>query len=273
MRPIFPRPGGKTWLRTELLARIPAHEVWLEPFCGALGAFLARPEPSQHEVINDADGALVNLFRQVQRHPEELCRVLDGMPHSRTGWRVAMSAADRPLALTEIEWAAETWRRLAWSFAGEGRSFGRTCRTPLGGQEGLAGRLERIRALAARLGRATIECLDWKECVRAFDGPGVFIFCDPPYTACDDVGYGVWGEAEVVDLAETLKAARGDWLVTLNDAPEVRRAFTGCRIEEVSRSAGGMSNTRSTLRKLAKGGVRAENRRELMIRRGALRPT
>jgi hypothetical protein len=39
-------------------------------------------------------------------------------------------------------------------------------------------------------------------------------------------------------------------------------------IEEVSRSAGGMSNTRATLKSVAGGKARAENRRELMIRRG-----
>ena len=261
----MPRAGGKGWLASELVARIPAHTVWVEPFCGALGAFLAREEPSAFEVVNDTDGALINLLRQTQRHPQELTRLLKWFPHSREVWGVARSAQERPACLTELEWAAETWRRMAWSFGGNGRSFGRVLR---GGFKGTGSDyIGRVEVLAERLEKVTIEQLDWRECVRVVDGPGVFIFCDPPYTECEDPGYGVWGDAEMGELAAVLKAAKGDWMVTANDAPGVRGAFAGCRLEEVSRLTG-MNNDRATLASVAGGKARADNRRELIIRRG-----
>jgi DNA adenine methylase len=37
---------------------------------------------------------------------------------------------------------------------------------------------------------------------------------------------------------ERLARLKGRWLVTLNDAPEIRRAFAGCEIRSIERAKG-----------------------------------
>jgi DNA adenine methylase len=99
-------------------------------------------------------------------------------------------------------------------------------------------RLEAVRTLSIRLDRTLVEELDWKECVRRYDRPTTFFFCDPPYTDCGNPGYKAWAEADVLRLREVLGAVRGKWLVTLNDSPAVRGIFGGCDIVSVDRPLG-----------------------------------
>ena len=84
-------------------------------------------------------------------------------------------------------------------------------------------RMEAIRALSVRLGRALIEELDWADCIRRYDRPSTFFFCDPPYTDCGNVGYGAWTEADVMKLREALGGAGftltnrgGQWMLARN---------------------------------------------------------
>lgn len=51
----------------------------IDPFAGSLSLFLARPNPNNtryHEIINDADGFVVNFWRSIQRDPDRVKRHL-----------------------------------------------------------------------------------------------------------------------------------------------------------------------------------------------------
>ena len=84
VRPVVKRPGGKSRMLPTLLPMIDAHahRVYIEPFCGG-AAVLAAKNPSEHEILNDLDGELVNLYRQVKYHSDELIREMQWMIESR----------------------------------------------------------------------------------------------------------------------------------------------------------------------------------------------
>jgi site-specific DNA-adenine methylase len=63
--------GGKSTLLKHILPRIPAHDIYVEPFCGAAAVLLAKP-PCRLEVINDVDQELVALMRCVAHHRDAL---------------------------------------------------------------------------------------------------------------------------------------------------------------------------------------------------------
>ena len=44
-------------------------QTYLEPFCGMLGVLLQRSPPG-HEIVNDADGAVINWWRTVRTQPQ-----------------------------------------------------------------------------------------------------------------------------------------------------------------------------------------------------------
>lgn len=66
--------GGKRRLVRHILPLFPEHQCYVEPFAGGAALFFMRPEPANVEVLNDINSDLVNLYRVVQHHLEELVR-------------------------------------------------------------------------------------------------------------------------------------------------------------------------------------------------------
>ena len=80
--PILRYFGGKFRLAPWIIRHFPAHQCYVEPFGGAAGVLL-RKVPSQFEIYNDLDSAIVTFFRVVRERPDELMRALILTPFSR----------------------------------------------------------------------------------------------------------------------------------------------------------------------------------------------
>jgi DNA adenine methylase len=65
-----------------IISHFPEHEVYLEPYFGS-GAIFFNKKPSKLETINDLDKSVVNLFKVIRDHPEELARLIEFTPLSR----------------------------------------------------------------------------------------------------------------------------------------------------------------------------------------------
>ena len=66
-------PGSKWGSADWIISHFPEHHSYLEPFFGSGGVFFNKPR-SDIETINDLDGEVVNLFRQIRNDPERLAR-------------------------------------------------------------------------------------------------------------------------------------------------------------------------------------------------------
>lgn len=65
-----------------IIAHLPKTAHYVEPYAGSGAVFFNKP-PSPHEVINDMDGRVVNLFRVVRERGEELATSVRLTPYSR----------------------------------------------------------------------------------------------------------------------------------------------------------------------------------------------
>jgi DNA adenine methylase len=72
----FPWFGGKSRAAEEVSAVMGDLTTYCEPFAGSLAVLLKRPVVN-HEVVNDADGWLVNFWRAVKADPEGLAAAID----------------------------------------------------------------------------------------------------------------------------------------------------------------------------------------------------
>src|SRR3990167_928540 len=102
------RMGGKYYLTGWLSQYIPEHTVYVEPFCGA-GHLLFSKEPSQVEVINDADSCLIAFFELLKDDTKrsKLIQTFDNMLYSRRLWQKIRSGWKQGnLPQDEIERAA-----------------------------------------------------------------------------------------------------------------------------------------------------------------------
>src|ERR1022692_3331846 len=92
--------GGKNRLAAKIIALLPEHTTYVEPFAGGAQVFFHK-RPSEVEVLNDLDGEIVNLLRVCQWHHEELIRHLKYTVASRS-WFDLLAKTD-PATLTDIQ--------------------------------------------------------------------------------------------------------------------------------------------------------------------------
>jgi len=175
--------GGKSYLARWIVPWIPARGTYVEVFGGS-GAvlFALRPHPQRLDVYNDRDGDLVGFFR-ILRDPAtfpELVRRLAAWPYSRAEWLEARATWAQ--CADPIERAVRWFVVARQSFSGAfGRSWGHTL-----GPEGSAPRkwvhaVDALAAFHARLRHVQVECLDWADCLEAYDSPTTCFYLDPPY--------------------------------------------------------------------------------------------
>ena len=100
-RPVLKYHGGKWRVADWVLAHLPPHHTYVEPFGGA-GSVLLRKAPSPIEVYNDLDEDVVRLFR-VLRDPaqaEELRHAVELTPWARAEFHACW---ERPAGLSDVE--------------------------------------------------------------------------------------------------------------------------------------------------------------------------
>jgi len=246
-KPIIPWVGGKRRLAKRLLPLFPAHQCYVEPFCGAAALFFMK-EPATAEVINDINGDLINLYRVARHHPDALIKEFEWVLASRQEFDGYKRMFDE--RLTDIQRAARFYYLQRSCFGGrvEAKNFGVSTTTPTRLQPR---QIERdLRMAHSRLLNTTIEHMPWDACIERYDRPHTFFYCDPPYWGTE--GYGVEFGLEQYDrLAEVAGSAKGKVLISVNDIPEMRRAFAGLSIDTVNlKYTVGGHNTDVTSREL-----------------------
>lgn len=176
--PIVPWIGGKRRTAKHILPLFPAHECYVEPFCGAAALYFLKT-PGKIEVINDINGELVNLYRVVKHHPEEFVRQFKWALVSRQIYKWLQITPEE--TLTDIQRAARFYYLQKQAFGGKvaEHSFGTSTTSPP--RFNLLRIEEELSAAHLRLSRTVIEHMDWQQCIERYDRPHTLFYCDPPY--------------------------------------------------------------------------------------------
>lgn len=172
--------GGKQKLATQIVAMMPPHAVYLEPFCGGAAVLFAKP-PAERETINDLDGTVMRFWRALREQPEALASVVALTPYGRAEWEISrdlgvdddVEAARRLLVNVDQSFSRE---RSSWSPP----SFLRDRRGRW--QPGTWANLPaKLRAAAERLTNVCLESRDAIDLIPRWDLPETVIYVDPPY--------------------------------------------------------------------------------------------
>lgn len=241
-KPIIPWIGGKRRLAKHLLPLFPKHQCYVEPFCGAAAIYLMK-EPSKAEIINDINGDLVNLYRVVKYHLEELYKQFKWLLISRENF--ALLQKTPPAVLTDIQRAARFLYLQKMAFGGkiEGQTFGTS--TTARPRFNLLTIEQDLADMHLRLSGTTIENMPWANCVKKYDRAHTLFYLDPPYWQTE--GYGVefpWEEYEQIHAF--MSAAKGKVILSINDHPDVMTLFSDMRSVSVKHTytVGGTNNSK-----------------------------
>ncbi len=231
--PLAPYLGGKFRLSKRIISKIEQipHKIYAEPFVGMGGIFLRRTQIPKAEIINDINGELVNLYRIVQRYPEELCRSIEFRLAARQEFERLRKIP--PETLTDIERAARFLYLQSVAFGGKvtDQAFGVSIDRPA--RFDFVKLNDRIRAVGERLASVTIERLDFEKFITRYDTKDTLFYLDPPYWGNEtDYGTGVFTRADFERLKNVLTGIKGRFILSLNDTPQVKELFKNFTIEQ-----------------------------------------
>lgn len=218
------------------------------------GIFLRRSKRPKAEVINDISGDVASFFRVLQEHYPYFIDMLKWRVSSRAEFeRLRGMDPDR---MTDLQRAARFLYLQRLAFGGKivGRTFG------VDATNGARFNIAKLEPLLAeiheRLAGVVIEQLAYEKFIPRYDRPGTLFYLDPPYFGCEtDYGAGAFDRADFERLAAILAAARGKFLLSINDTPEVREIFSAFDIKDIE--------TTWSLSTAATGGAKRVN--ELII--------
>ena len=243
--------GGKRSLARRIIARIEAtpHSCYAEPFCGMAGVFLRRKLRPPVEILNDRNAEVVNLFRVVREHPEELTRQFDWVLSARAEFRRLLAVEAE--TLTDVQRAARFAYLQTLMFAGKPATLaspGTVSVSAFHHAKLTAARMRRlIGAAHTRLQGVHIECLDWAVFLRRHDKPFTLLYLDPPYWGHEqNYGKGLFGRDDFARMAALLRGLKGRFILSLNDRPAVRALFGEFAVEEIQTTYS--ANAKSTRR-------------------------
>ena len=209
----FQQWGGSAKYARKLAERLPEHDRYVEPFCGAAAVFFAK-EAADQEVLADANPEVIFALRYLQRLDDDSFAALKRFP-----WTVSRAGFEKVRAAAPRSDAARFWKLV----------YGRLCtwgaKPNLSGyatiHDGQSYDLADLWKFHDRLQGVRLVTQDWKNTLADHDGAGTLFFLDPPYAGEWAVGDGIPPE----EIAEAVAKLKGRYIVAYTDSAEARRAL------------------------------------------------
>lgn len=230
MKSFIPWIGGKSQLAKTILAKFPSDfDRYIEVFGGGGSVLFAKDRHAPLEVYNDADGALVNLFRCVKYHCAELQREIDGWINAREFFEDAKMQMDTR-GMTDIQRAARFYVQVRLSYGADRRTYGCS-------KKNLVSSIDYLMAIRDRLNAAgtVIEHKDFDDLIKVYDRPGALFYCDPPYHTTERHYNSKFSAEDHERLKQRLNRIKGRFLLSYNDDDFIRELYRDYTIEPVER--------------------------------------
>lgn len=206
--------GGKATMATRIVAMIPPHVTYTEPFFGGGAVFFAK-NASDVEVINDMNRELINFYIQIKTNNAALKKLVDGSLHARDIHRDAWVVYNNPHLFDEVKRAWAVWTLANMGFSSMiSESFGTSIKSNQQQKKVANKRASFGSEFEQRLALVTIECRDAVNVIRQYDTEATFHYCDPPYFNSDCGHYSGYSKANFEDLLKALTEIKGKFLLS-----------------------------------------------------------
>ena len=185
-KPPFGYYGAKQRIASQLLNSLPPHHAWVEAFCGSAAITLAK-KPAPIEVINDLDGQIVNVFKQLRENSDALCKAVSLTPYAREEFQHARLDAPPKDPLEKArQFLVATMMTVNATIGIPRCGFSSSQSYARNGREARVNRWynlpNRLAQVVERLKSVRVENRDARELLEMFlDRPATLIYLDPPY--------------------------------------------------------------------------------------------
>ena len=228
-RPMIGSPGGKKFLAEKIVSLMPEHKTYCEPMVGGGAVFWKRDkDENRTEALNDIDKDLMACYRFFQGASDEDLKAL-----KEKNWKLSRSVWDKLKVMKPSNEIDRTYRKLY--IRGGSFAYGEDTFSPSkedGGTEMQVA--QRGEDLRERLKGVKLHSEDWLAVCKKYDGPNTWHFIDPPYPG-DKPGWDKTPEGPTLEeLAKGISSLKGKWLLTINNTPDVKAAFSKYHIMRVT---------------------------------------
>lgn len=189
------------------------------------------------EIYNDFNSNLVNLFRCVKYHPEEVQKELELMLVSREQFYDARNRIE-VRGLTDIQRAARFYIIIKESFGSTLHSFGLRVRDMIKAKEYLL-------MVSNRLNTVVIENQDFQKVIGNYDKEDTLFYLDPPYYDSEKYYSVEFPKKDHIRLYEILRDVKGKFILSYNDCEYIRNQYKGYNIIAVDRMHNLISSKRA----------------------------
>ena len=218
---ILNRLGNKRRLASKIITYIPNHTLYIELFFGAGGLFFNKKPIAPHNILNDLDDDVYNLWTVLQANHQELKEAIEQMPlsHSLFNYWVRNKETD------PIKKATRFLMLSNFSLYGSSETF----RVVAGNTKAIL--LRNLETLIPSFGDTKFLCDDFRDVlpkitIRDNDVP--FIYADPPYLGTSNNGYSapLFKEQDTIDLFSLLVGSGHKFAISEFSHPQILELAT-----------------------------------------------
>ena len=188
--------GAKQRIARRIISMLPPHNAWVEAFCGSAALTLAKA-PAPIEVINDLDGQIVNVFRQLRNNCKTLCRAVALTPYALEEFETAHAQGGKIEPLEKARrFLVATMMTVNGTVDGTGAGFSFSQSYSRENREARVNRWynlpQRLEQVVERLRTVRVEKRDARDLLVMFaDRPATLVYLDPPYFVKREHGYAI----------------------------------------------------------------------------------
>lgn len=218
--------GGKNFLKKRIIDEFPKeYNKYVEVFGGAAWILFYKEEKKE-EIYNDYNSELVNLFKIVKYHEQELQRELKYILNSR---QLFNEMKEKNInGMTDIQRAARFFVLIKLSYGANINSF--RCRAL-----NTSKAVDYISKVHVRLKNVLIENKDFENLIKLYDRENTLFYCDPPYFGTEKYYQVQFAEQDHNRLFNILDNIKGKFILSYNDCNYIRELYKNYNIIEVKR--------------------------------------
>ena len=256
--PLIRYHGGKWRLAERIIDQFPVHyNVYVEPYAGGASVLLRRAA-SEHEIYNDLDGEIFNLFKVLRNQRDELSAAVRDTAFSEEELSLAYTNTPN---LSDVERARRVLVKafMGRSTAAATQNFSATFRAINLGPREIRNHSkewgevqDRLIAVSARLRSVNLLNRPALEVIKSFDSVKTLFYVDPPYMESQrDLGKDYSHEMtreQHCELADALLSCKGMIALSGYASPEYQDWYEGAgwrRVDFQALADGGAARTES----------------------------
>lgn len=212
----FQYPGGKAKFVRQVVHQIPLSKSFVDVFGGS-GVVTLNVGKRELNVYNDRYAGVYSFYKCISNRKRvlEMIEILEAMPHSIELFHDNKDYLEKHGLDFEndVHRAAMWYHNVLMSYSGISGSWGYATHS-MGLVKRYQNKIKRLPEIYNIVVGCQIDNLDFRECIRKYDGPDTVFYLDPPYLDTECRFAHVMDEKDHKDLLELISKSQGYFVVS-----------------------------------------------------------